>query len=81
MEAELGHHMLYVTNEDKPGFIGMLGTVLGDHGLNIATFNLGRNAPHGDAIALIEVDEKIPDAVLAKVRELPMVRQAKALEF
>jgi D-3-phosphoglycerate dehydrogenase len=40
MDAELGQHMLYVTNEDKPGFIGDLGSVLGDAGVNIATFNL-----------------------------------------
>ena len=42
LEAELGPHMLYVTNKDRPGLIGGLGTVLGDAGLNIATFNLGR---------------------------------------
>ena len=44
MEAEFGRHMLYVTNEDKPGFIGALGMLLGDAGVNIATFNLGRKA-------------------------------------
>jgi D-3-phosphoglycerate dehydrogenase len=81
MEAELGSHMLYVTNEDKPGLIGRLGTVLGDAGLNIATFQLGRNAPGGDAIALVEVDHEVPADVLAKVAALPNVVQAKALNF
>ena len=81
MDAELGPHMLFVTNQDKPGFIGALGTTLGDAGINIATFNLGRNAPGGDAIVLIEVDEPVPDAVLEKVRTLPHVVRAKALSF
>ena len=81
MEAELGNHMLYVTNEDQPGLIGGLGTVLGDAGLNIATFQLGRNKPGGDAIALVEVDQAVPADVLVKVTELPNVVQAKALNF
>jgi len=81
LEAELGPHMLYVTNEDKPGFIGRLGTLLGEAGVNIATFHLGREKAQGNAIALIEVDEAISDAVLAKVRAIPLVVQAKALNF
>jgi D-3-phosphoglycerate dehydrogenase len=81
MEAELGAHMLYVTNLDKPGFIGRLGTVLGDHGVNIATFNLGRSRAGADAIALIEVDEAISDDVLDKVGKLQDVVQAKRLSF
>jgi D-3-phosphoglycerate dehydrogenase len=81
MEAELGAHMLYITNRDKPGFIGRLGTLLGDQGVNIATFNLGRSAPGEDAIALIEVDGELPDAVLAKVAKLEGVVQAKRLSF
>src|SRR3546814_2443589 len=73
--------MLYVNNEDKPGFIGRLGTVLGDAGLNIATFNLGRTSAGGDAIALVEVDQEVPAEVLSKVAGLPNVVQAKALNF
>ena len=53
MEAEFGPHMLYVTNEDKPGFIGALGMLLGNAGVNIATFNLGRKAQGGEAICLV----------------------------
>ena len=81
LEAELAPHMLYLTNEDKPGLIGALGTLLGDSGVNVATFNLGRAAPGGDAIALIGVDQPIDDAVLTAVRALPHVAQAQALNF
>ena len=73
--------MLYVTNEDKPGFIGRLGTLLGDAGINIATFHLGRAEPGKDAIALVEIDGPIPDAVLGAVRAIPAVRQAMPLSF
>ncbi|MEK0085278.1 phosphoglycerate dehydrogenase [Benzoatithermus flavus] len=81
MEARLGPHMLYVRNQDKPGFIGALGRTLGDAGINIATFHLGRDAPGGNAIALVEVDGPIPDYVLDQVRRLPHVLQAKQLSF
>ena len=81
MEAELGSHMLYITNEDKPGFIGALGTTLGDAGVNIATFHLGRESRGTDAIALVEVDEEVSGEVLARVESLPHVRQAKPLSF
>ncbi|MEZ5774879.1 MAG: phosphoglycerate dehydrogenase [Hyphomicrobiaceae bacterium] len=81
MEAELGPHMLYVTNRDKPGFIGALGTTLGKAGVNIATFHLGRHERGGDAIALVEVDEALPAQVLEAVRALEHVVQAQPLEF
>ncbi|MFZ2467975.1 MAG: phosphoglycerate dehydrogenase, partial [Parvibaculum sedimenti] len=67
MEAALGHHMLYVTNQDKPGFIGALGSILGKASINIANFNLGREAAGGDAICLIEVDGDVPEAVLKEI--------------
>jgi D-3-phosphoglycerate dehydrogenase len=81
IEAEVAPHMLYITNEDKPGLIGALGTTLGDAGLNIATFHLGRARPGGEALALIELDQAIPADVLAKVRALPHIRQVVPLEF
>jgi len=81
MEAELGAHMLYITNNDKPGFIGALGATLGDAGVNIATFHLGRLERGGDAIALIEVDEDVPVKVLKAVSDLEHVTQVKALAF
>ncbi len=81
VEAELAPHMLFLINDDKPGFIGALGTTLGGAGVNIATFHLGRMAAGGSAMALIEVDGPIPEAVLDAVRRLPLVRQAKGLNF
>jgi D-3-phosphoglycerate dehydrogenase len=81
MDAEFGPSMVYVTNYDKPGFIGKFSSTLGDAGINIATFHVGRNAPGGSAIALIEVDGDVPPAVLAKVQALPQVQQAKPLKF
>ncbi len=81
LEAEFAPYMLYVINEDKPGFIGRLGTLLGDAQVNIASFALGRNAPGGDAIALVEVDESVGDDVLSNIRRLPLVKQAKTLAF
>ena len=81
LEAELGAHMLYVENNDKPGLIGSLGTVLGDAGVNIATFHLGRTGAGGDAISLVEVDQEMAPDLLATVAALPNVVQAKALKF
>jgi len=81
MESHFTPHMLYVTNEDKPGFIGKLGTLLGDAKVNIASFNLGRTGPGGDAIALVEVDGPVPESVLTDIRKIAVVKQAKALVF
>jgi D-3-phosphoglycerate dehydrogenase len=81
LDAEFAPHMLYITNEDKPGFIGKLGTLLGNAGVNIANFNLGRAAPGADAICVVQLDERIPDSVLAEIRTLPWVKQARALAF
>ena len=81
IDAELGPNMLYVTNEDKPGFIGRLGSLLGDAGINIATFHLGRSSKGQEAICLVEVDGPIPAEVAAKVKEIPGVRQATPLQF
>lgn len=81
IEAELTPHMLYITNHDKPGLIGGLGTVLGDAGVNIATFHLGRAEAGGDAIALISVDEAISPDLLAQIEALPQIKQVKTLKF
>jgi D-3-phosphoglycerate dehydrogenase len=81
MDAEFGPSMIYITNQDKPGFIGKFSSTLGDAGINIATFHVGREAPGGSAIALIEVDGDVPADVLAKVQALPQVQQAKPLKF
>ena len=81
IEAEVGPHMLYVVNDDKPGFIGALGTALGAAGINIASFHLGRAQAGGEAIALLNVDQKVPEAVLQKVQSLPHVKLAQTLAF
>ena len=81
MDAEFGPSMIYITNLDKPGFIGKFSSTLGEAGINIATFHVGRDAPGGNAVALIEIDGELPDAVLARVRALPQVQQAKPLRF
>ncbi len=81
VEADFGRHMLYVTNQDKPGFIGRFGATLAGAGINIATFHLGRAEAGGDAICLVSVDERVPEDVLAMVRTLPLVVQATALSF
>jgi D-3-phosphoglycerate dehydrogenase len=81
LEAEFMPHMLYVRNQDKPGFIGSIGRLLGDAAINIASFNLGRQTRGGEAICLIAVDQPITEAVLVKVRALPQVLRARALTF
>ena len=81
MEFELAPHMLFIRNADKPGFIGRFGMVMGEAGVNIATFNLGRDKPGGDAICMVAVDEPVAEEVLAKIRALPQVVRVKPLEF
>ena len=81
LDAEVGRHMLYTTNADAPGIIGLLGTVCGENGVNIANFQLGRDRPGGDAIALLYLDAPFPDDVLAKVRAHQAIQSAKKLRF
>ena len=81
VDAEFAPAMVYVTNEDKPGFIGRFAGLLGEAGVNIATFALGRDAPGGSAIALVQIDGDLPAAVLEKIQQIPGVKQAKALKF
>jgi D-3-phosphoglycerate dehydrogenase / 2-oxoglutarate reductase len=81
LEAAFHPRMLFINNNDKPGFIGALGTALGEAGVNIATFHLGREAEGGDAIALVGVDQDLPEALQADLRALPQVRYAKVLSF
>jgi D-3-phosphoglycerate dehydrogenase len=81
MDAEFAPSMVYITNLDKPGFIGRFSSTLGEAGINIATFHVGREAPGGSAVALIEIDGELPADVLAKVRALPQVQSARPLHF
>ena len=81
LDAPFMPAMLYVNNLDKPGFIGALGAALAEAGVNIATFNLGRTASGGDAIALVGVDQAPDAALLAKVKALPHVKEVRSLVF
>ena len=81
MDAEFGPSMIYITNLDKPGFIGTFSSTLGEAGINIATFHRRSRGPGGNAVALIEIDGDLPPEVLAKVRALPQVQSARPLKF
>ena len=81
IDAEVGAHMLYTTNDDVPGIIGTLGQTMGENGVNIANFTLGRNKPGGDAIALLYVDAPVKEDVLEKLHATGMFQQIKPLEF
>ena len=81
VEAELTPRMIYIVNTDAPGFIGALGTALGESGINIATFNLGRRKAGGEAVALVSVDDPITSDVADALRRLPGVREVVPLGF
>ena len=81
IDAEVGNHMLYTTNRDEPNIIGTLGLTMGENGVNIANFTLGRNHPGGDAIALLYVDAPVPEHVLDKLRATGLFQQVQPLEF
>ncbi len=81
VEAELTGDMMYIVNEDAPGFIGRIGTLLGENAINIGTFNLGRREAGGEAVLLLSVDNPVGEDVLAKAKALPGVKRVKALAF
>jgi len=81
VDALVAPTMIYVSNEDKPGFIGRFASILGNAGINIATFALGRDRAGGSAVALVEVDGAVPEQALAEVKALPGVKEVKALIF
>ncbi|OQW54442.1 phosphoglycerate dehydrogenase [Candidatus Raskinella chloraquaticus] len=81
MDAEFAPHMVFVRNADKAGFIGSFGMVLGKAGVNVATFNLGRDKPGGDAICLVAVDEPVSDSLLREIETIPQVKRARRLSF
>ncbi|MBD3760049.1 phosphoglycerate dehydrogenase [Rhizorhabdus sp.] len=81
VEADLTGEMLYIVNVDAPGFIGRLGSTLGEAGVNIGTFHLGRRSAGGEAVLLLSVDTPVDDALKAKIAQLPGVKAAKALSF
>jgi D-3-phosphoglycerate dehydrogenase len=81
VEAELAGSMIYIVNTDTPGFIGKLGTALGEAAINIATFNLGRRTEGGEAVALVAVDGEVPGEVVEKLGKLEGVREVVPLQF
>ncbi|MEM7089175.1 MAG: phosphoglycerate dehydrogenase [Pseudomonadota bacterium] len=81
IDAEIGAHMLYTTNEDVPGIIGALGQTMGENDVNIANFTLGRSEAGGEAIALLYVDEPVPAEARARLAETGLFTQIKPLEF
>jgi D-3-phosphoglycerate dehydrogenase len=81
VEADLTGDMLYIVNEDAPGFIGRLGTTLGEAGINIGTFHLGRMQAGGEAVLLLSLDEPVMPEVVAKLEKLPGVKLVRPLKF
>ena len=81
VDAAFAPNMIFVRNADKPGFIGRFGTLLGDAGVNVATFALGRDRPGGDAICLVAVDEPVSPDLLRRIEAIPHVKRARAVRF
>ena len=81
IEAELDGHMLYIVNEDAPGFIGRIGSLLGQSGINIGTFHLGRRQAGGEATVLLSVDAPIPPEVVEQACALEGVKVVMPLAF
>ncbi|MBU2992445.1 phosphoglycerate dehydrogenase [Octadecabacter sp. 1_MG-2023] len=81
IDAEIGAHMVYTTNEDVPGIIGTLGQTMGKHDVNIANFTLGRSEANGEAIALLYVDAPVPATALKELEATGMFTQVKPLSF
>ena len=74
-------HLLLIKNDDTPGVVGHLGTLLGERAINIARMTVGRKPGSGRAVMIIEVDNEVPPDALAAVRRVPGVREARALSL
>jgi D-3-phosphoglycerate dehydrogenase / 2-oxoglutarate reductase len=81
LESKLGEHMLYITNDDKPGVIGDIGSSTAERGINIANMHLGRDTRAGNAMVLIEIDEKLSNDDLEHMRSLPNITNVQYLHF
>ena len=98
IEAPLERNLIYLRNRDVPGVIGRVGTILGDHKINIADFSLGRRQTAakaasvgtgkkasvkqaGEAIAVVHIDTRVPEEVLAELRKIPAMQSAKAIRL
>jgi D-3-phosphoglycerate dehydrogenase len=81
IEAVPEGHMLLFSNQDTPGVIGRIGTIFGNAGINIAGFRLGRTAPHGTAVCVVNVDSEIPSDVLDAIRSMPNLLYVKTVNL
>jgi D-3-phosphoglycerate dehydrogenase len=81
IEAPLDGIHVYIRNQDVPGVIGRIGTILGDHKINIANFALGRDAQGGEAVGLVQVDDLVPEEVLAEIRAIAAIRVTRVVEI
>jgi D-3-phosphoglycerate dehydrogenase len=81
IEAPLKGVILFIRNQDVPGVIGRVGTLLGDRNINIANFALGRDQKAHEALGLVNVDNHIPERVLEEIRAIPAVRTAKVVDI
>ncbi|NNL35995.1 MAG: phosphoglycerate dehydrogenase, partial [Silicimonas sp.] len=81
IDAEIGEHMVYTTNRDAPGIIGALGQTMGENGVNIANFTLGRSEKKGEAIALLYVDEPVPDVAIDALKATGLFQQVRRMIF
>jgi D-3-phosphoglycerate dehydrogenase len=97
IEAPLERNLLFLRNQDVPGVIGRIGSLLGENQINIANFSLGREEPAAmtaragggseassgvrQALAVVHVDEMVPEKVLQQLRKLPAVLEARAVQL
>jgi D-3-phosphoglycerate dehydrogenase len=81
IDAPLTGFLLLFRNEDVPGVIGRVGTLLGKHSINIANFALGRVQNSDEAMGIVNVDHNVPPEVLAELRAITAVRQAQVIEI
>src|SRR4029077_8758250 len=81
IEAPLKGFLLLIRNQDVPGVIGRVGTLLGKHNINIANFALGRLQDSNEAMGIVNVDNKVPPEVLSELRAVQAVRQARVIEI
>ncbi len=81
MDAAFSKHMLYIRNDDRPGFVGKLGNLLGDAKINIATFSMGRMEQGGEAVCIVSVDEAPSLDVCAQIKAIEQVKIVDAVSF
>jgi len=81
VEAHPGGYMLIIKNRDLPGVVGQIGTLLGQHRINIAEMTFGREKPGGQAITVLNVDSSIPEKVLEKIKKSKNISDARLIKL